>query len=144
MRKIALAVVLAMAATSSLLAAAQERTAGTSSRPGDCPPSVSPTRGMVASAAPAPVGDRGTTSSPTKKSGFANPRGWSPVGTPGMFTGSDTGVTRGPVGSTGGTTGTYGAGSESSPITSIPAPDQESGAPSSSSAAPSRVGKGPC
>ena len=149
MRKISLAVVLAMAATSSLLAAAQERAggatagAGTSSRPGDCPPAP-PTRGMVASAAPATVGGGGTTSTSTKKSGFANPRGWSPVGTPGMFTGIDTGVTRGPVGSTNGTTGTYGVGSESSPITSIPAADQGAGTPSSSSAAPSRVDKGPC
>jgi hypothetical protein len=61
-----------------------------------------------------------------------------------MFTGSDTGVTRGPVGRTGGTTGMYGAGAESSPITSIPAPDQGAGTPPSSSAAPGRVGKGPC
>jgi len=151
MRKISLAVglVLAMAATSSLLAAAQDRTgaatagAGSSARPGDCPPAAPP-RGMVASAAAAPAGESGPTSSSTKKSGFANPRGWSPVGTPGMFTGSDTGVTRGPVGSNGGTTGMYGAGSESSPITSIPAADQGAGTPPSSRAAPGRVGKGPC
>ena len=149
MRKISLAVVLAMAATSSLLAAAQDRAggatagAGTSSRPGDCPPAP-PMWGMVASAAPATVGGSGTTSSSTKKSGFANPRGWSPVGTPGMFTGIDTGVTRGPVGSTNGTTGPYGAGSESSPIASIPAADQRAGTHSSSSGTPSRVGKGPC
>jgi hypothetical protein len=40
------------------------------------------------------------------------------VGTPGMFFGTDTGVTRGPVGSSNGTTGTYGAGSTSSGVVS--------------------------
>jgi hypothetical protein len=84
-----------------------------------------------------------TATSTAQKAGFATPRGWSPVGTPGMFTGIDTGITRGPVGTSTSTTGTYGAGSESDSIISIPAQDQ-GGTPSGSAGAPGRVAKDPC
>jgi hypothetical protein len=60
-----------------------------------------------------------------------------------MFTGIDTGVTRGPVGTSTSTAGTYGAGSESASIISIPAQDQ-GGATSGSAGAPGRVAKDPC
>jgi len=99
---------------------------------------------MLASAAQATAPaspPTGTSTAP--KAGFATPRGWSPVGTPGMFTGIDTGVTRGPVGTSTSTAGTYGAGSESASIISIPAQDQ-GGTPSVSAGAPGRVGKDPC
>ena len=139
-------VVLALATTLSLTACVQDHSgaparSAVASRLGDCPPAIG-TAGMLASAAQ----DTAPASAPTgtstaQKSGFATPRGWSPVGTPGMFTGIDTGVTRGPAGTSTSTTGTYGAGSESASIISIPA---QEGTPSGSAGAPGRVGKNPC
>ena len=141
-------VALALATTVSLTACVQNRggapaRSAVASRPGDCPPAIG-TAGMLASAAQATPPASAPTGTPTaQKSGFATPRGWSPVGTPGMFTGIDTGVTRGPVGTSTSTTGTYGAGSESASIISIPAQDQ-GGTPSRSAGAPGRVAKDPC
>ena len=112
-------------------------------RPGDCPPAIG-TTGMLASAAQATApASAPTATSAAPKPGFASPRGWSPVGTPGMFTGIDTGVTRGPAGTSTGTTGTYGAGSESASIISIPAQDH-GGTPAGSAGAPGRLAKNPC
>ena len=99
---------------------------------------------MLASAAQATAPASPPTATPAaQKPGFATPRGWSPVGTPGMFTGMDTGVTRGPVGTSTSTTGTYGAGSESASLISIPAQDQ-GGTPPGAADAAGRVAKNPC
>jgi len=149
MQKTAFVATVALAlATISLTACVQNRggapaRSAVASRLGDCPPAIG-TAGMLASAAQATApASAPTATSTTQKAGFATPRGWSPVGTPGMFTGIDTGVTRGPVGTSASTTGTYGAGSESASIISIPAQDQ-GGAPSGSAGAPGRVAKDPC
>jgi hypothetical protein len=149
MQKTAFVATVALAlATISLTACVQNRggaaaTSAVASRPGDCPPAIGTAR-MLASAAQATAPATAPTTTPTaQKPAFATPRGWSPVGTPGMFTGIDTGVTRGPVGTSASTTGTYGAGSESDSIISIPAQDQ-GGTPSGSAGAPGRVAKNPC
>ena len=141
-------VALSLATTLSLTACVQDRSgaparSAVASRLGDCPPAIG-TTGMLASAAQATAPATAPTTTPAaQKTGFATPRGWSPVGTPGMFTGIDTGVTRGPAGTRTSTTGTFGAGSESASIISIPAQDQ-GGMPSGSGGAPGRVAKNPC
>ena len=141
-------VALALATTLSLTACTQDRSgaparSAVAARLGDCPPAIG-TTGMLASAAQAtaPASPQSTTSA-AQKPAFATPRGWSPVGVPGMFTGIDTGVTRGPAGTSTSMTGTYGAGSESASIISIPAQDQ-GGTPSGSAGATGRVAKDPC
>ena len=145
---LAATVALALATTLSLAACVQERSgaparSGVTARLGDCPPTIG-TAGMLASAAQATApASAPTATSTAQKAGFATPRGWSPVGTPGMFTGIDTGVTRGPAGASTSTTGTYGAGSESASIISIPAQNQ-GGTPAASAGAAGRVAKDPC
>jgi hypothetical protein len=141
-------VALALATTLSLTACVQDRSgaparSAMAARLGDCPPAIGKA-GMLASAAQATAPASPPTATPAaQKTGFATPRGWSPVGTPGMSTGIDTGVTRGPVATSTSTTGTYGAGSESASIISIPAQDQGETPPSKADA-PGRVAKGPC
>ena len=141
-------VALTLATTLSLTACVQDRSGAPArstlaARLGDCPPAAGTTR-MLASAAQATAPASPPTTTPAaQKPSFATPRGWSPVGTPGMFTGIDTGVTRGPVATSPSMTGTYGAGSESASIISIPAQDQGVTPPSSAGAA-GRVAKDPC
>ena len=141
-------VALALATTLSLTAFVQDRSgaparSAVAARLGDCPPGIGTTR-MLASAAQAPAAASPPTATPAaQKPAFATPRGWSPLGTPGMFTGIDTGVTRGPAGISTSTTGTYGAGSQSASIISIPAQDQ-GGTPTGSAGAPGRIAKEPC
>jgi hypothetical protein len=141
-------VALALATTLSLTACVQDRSgaparSALTARLGDCPPATGTPR-MLASAAQAtaPASDPAATPAAPKPA-FANPRGWSPVGTPGMYTGMDTGITRGPVGTSNSTAGIYGAGSESASIISIPSQDQ-GGAPPGSAGAAGRVAKDPC
>jgi hypothetical protein len=98
----------------------------------DCPKAAA--RGMTAQAggttakaSPAPTGFWGIF--------LQGGGGRNPVGSPGMYTGVDTGVTRGPaLGAGTGTTGTYGAGTESNSIVSNPFAGSDSGSASASSA----------
>ena len=141
-------VALSLATTLSLTACVQDRSgaparSALAARLGDCPPAIETPR-MVASAAQATAPASPPAATPAaQKPAFASPRGWSPVGTPGMFTGIDTGITRGPVATSTSTTGTYGAGSESASIISIPAQDQ-GGTPPGTAGAAGRVAKNPC
>ena len=103
-------------------------------RSSDCPPVTAATQSAPPAAKPA------AKPAATKSRGFADARGWSPVGTPGMFTGIDTGVTRGPVGRSNSTTGLFGAGSESETISAPPPADPAAAA----AEAPRKADQAPC
>jgi hypothetical protein len=102
---------------------AQDRNDGTRAAgtgPRDCPPATAraAAQGMTAQAG-------GATAATSTRSGWlqawmqGSDRWRNPVGAAGMYTGVDTGVTRGPaLGASTGSTGTYGAGTESNAIIS--------------------------
>jgi hypothetical protein len=126
---LALAVAVGLSGGVILAASAQDKPAAPTPAPGaahvkNCPPASarSAARGMTAQAAPKTATSTGSGSGWTSWFTMGGV-GRNPVGRPGMWTGVDTGVTRGPALSATHTTGIYGAGALNAGIVSSQAED---------------------